>query len=150
VGLLYRKEEKMESIKDALIRYIEHSNHRDDPLLKPLQYKPQASHIGALQAQNESISPEFMRELDLMELFEIKFEKEVRIFNEKYPERRLSFHFEEHNYDPIEYCLNDDPNFQHLNHENINPDQQLKIKRKKASSLPADHRELEEIFKELQ
>lgn len=36
VGLLYRKEESMETIKDALVRYIEYSNTSNDPLLKPI------------------------------------------------------------------------------------------------------------------
>lgn len=86
VGLLYRKEEKMESIKDALIRYIEHSNSRDEPLLKPFQ-KASSAVVPA-----ESISPEFLRELDLMELYDIRFDKELRVYNEKNPDRRYSYH----------------------------------------------------------
>lgn len=95
VGLLYRKEESRESIKDALIRFIQYNNAATDPHLKP------TNNIEETQAivDQGMAKNDIWKQLELQELCEVTFEKEIRIYENLYPKRRHSspMLFDDHN-----------------------------------------------------
>lgn len=81
VGLLYHKENRIETIKEALIRYIEHNNLKQETaLIKPLEKARSilgASRDGKLvtQAAEPSLFGEYV------DVFDINFKKDLRIFH---------------------------------------------------------------------
>ena len=84
VGLLYRKEESMETIKDAIVRYIEYSSTTNsDPVIA----KPE------ITTEQQHNSTDLWKQIELQELCELNFDKEVRSFEKNFPERRYSIQY---------------------------------------------------------
>ena len=155
IGLLYLKEDHVETIKEALVRYLQY-NKALESLVKSSTLRQHSSAVMQDADQKkfyELVDMDHLINIFDFDIINVNFEKDIKRYEKKNPVRRHSFSdFEiaqyEQSYEELEINYIPDQNEFNLRQNDAEVQRADMIKHKKAVSM-LDQEELAELFKEL-